>query len=88
MTKKGPGAGKTPVRPISTKRDYEHASVVAESLSGQADADSAAELRLQALLREMDNFDEMDDTESADVLEDYEYSGPRRRWSDDAADAN
>ncbi len=87
MTKKSPRMGKTPVRPISTKRDYEHASVVAKRLSSQANADSAAELRLQALLREMDSFDEMDDTTSEDVLEDYDYSGPRRRWSDDAADA-
>lgn len=87
MTKKITGAGKRPVRRISTKRDYERASVVVKQLSDDTGADSAAELRLQALLREMDSFDAMDDTTGADVFEDYEHSGPRRRWSDDAPGA-
>jgi hypothetical protein len=87
MTKKGQGAGNTPARPIRTKRDYERPSFVVERLSGQTGRDSAAELRLQALLREKDEFDDGDDATSADVLQDYDYSGPRQRWSDDTPDA-
>jgi hypothetical protein len=71
-------------RPIKSKRDFEGASAVAKRLSAQATRDSAAELRLQALLREMDKFEEEDDP-STD-LEDHDYSGPRRRWSDDGSD--
>ena len=73
-------------RPIRTKRDYERASTVAKQLSGRADRDSAAELRLQALLRELDQFDESEDDTDPDVLGDDDYMGPRRRWSDDGSD--
>jgi hypothetical protein len=72
-------------RPIRSKRDFEGASAVAKRLSAQAARDSAAELRLQALLREMDKFEEEEDDPSAD-LEGHDYSGPRRRWSDDGSD--
>lgn len=72
-------------RPIRSKRDYEGASAVAKRLSAQAARDSAAELRLQALLREMDKFEEDEEDHAAD-LEDHDYSGPRRRWSDDGSD--
>jgi hypothetical protein len=88
MIKNGQGAARTPARPIRTKRDYERASVVVKRLSGQTDCDSAAELRLQALLRAMDKFEDGDDATSADVIEDYGYSGPCRRWSDDTPDAD
>jgi len=67
-------------RPVKTKRDYERASTVVKRLSSQADRDSAAELRLQALLRQLDKFEEFEDDMTADPPEDY--SGPRRRWSD------
>jgi len=67
-------------RPIRTKRDYEGASTVVKRLSNQADRDSAAELRLQSLLRQMDEFDDVEDDLAGDNPEDY--SGPRRRWSD------
>jgi hypothetical protein len=70
-------------RPIKTKRDYEGASAVAKQLSGRADRDSAAELRLQSLLQELDKFD---DSEEMDVPGDEDYLGPRRRWSDDASE--
>ena len=73
-------------RPIRTKRDYEGASKVIKRLSGQADRDSAAELRLQSLLRQMDEFDDVEDDVTADNPEDY--SGPRRRWSDDGSGDN
>lgn len=73
------------VRPIKTKRDYEGASSVVKRLSGRADLDSAAEQRLQALLKELDRFDEEAEELGADDAEDYEYMGPRRRWSDDGS---
>jgi hypothetical protein len=69
-------------RPIKTRRDFEGASRVVKRLSGQNDRDSTAEIRLQALLRELDKFEEpLDDAD--EIPEDIEYSGPRRRWSDD-----
>jgi hypothetical protein len=72
-----------PVRPIKTKRDYEGASAVVKGMSGQSDRDPAAELRLQSLLRELDKFEVTED-EAADAAADSDYSGPSRRWSDDA----
>ena len=73
-------------RPIKTKRDYEGASIVAKRLKGEAAGDSAAELRLQALLLEMDKYEETEEDAGADSPEDYEHTGPRRRWSDDGSD--
>jgi hypothetical protein len=58
-------------------------SAVVKRLSSQADRDSAAEQRLQSLLRQMDEFDELEDDASPDALEGY--SGPRRRWSDNGS---
>ena len=72
-------------RPIKTKRDYAGASALAKRLAGQAERDSAAELRLQALLQEMDRFEEIEEDASADSPEEYDYPGPRRRWSDDGS---
>lgn len=71
-------------RPVKTKRDYEGASAAAKRLADQADRDSAAEARLQSLLRQLDEFDELEDEESTDdPLEGY--SGPHRRWSDNGS---
>ena len=75
-------------RPVRTKHDYERASSVAKRLSGQADRDSAAELRLQSLLRQLDEFDDLEDEVSADDPADYPYEGPRRRWSDNESGDN
>lgn len=76
---------KKPVRPIKTRRDFEGASAAVKRLSGELQRDSAAELRLQSLLRELDKFDDADD-EAGDVPErDYDSAGPRRRWSDDGS---
>jgi len=75
-------------RPVRTKRDYERAASVAKRLSGQADRDSAAELRLQSLLRQLDEFDDLEDEVSADDPADYPYEGPRRRWSDNESGDN
>src|SRR5258708_30018857 len=69
-------------RPVRTKRDYERAASVAKRLSSQADRDSAAELRLQSLLRQLDKFDDLEDEAGADDPADYPPSGPRRPWSD------
>lgn len=71
-------------RPIKTKRDYERASKLVKRLSGDTSLDSTAELRLQSLLRELDKFDGPEEDATGDEPEDYDYSGPRRRWSDDA----
>jgi len=72
-------------RPVRTKRDYENASAVAKRLSKQSDRDSAAERRLQSLLKELEQYDELEE-EAADEPEDLHYSGPRRRWSDNGSD--
>jgi hypothetical protein len=75
-----------PARPIRTKRDYAGASAVVKRMSGQGERDTAAELRLQSLIRELDRFDDdVEDEPDADTPTEYDYSGPRRRWSDDAA---
>ena len=81
MNKPGRRKGHERVRPIRTKRDFEGASGVVKKLSSQGGLDSTAEIRLQALLRELDKFEELQ--EDDDLSEDIEYSGPRRRWSDD-----
>lgn len=83
MTKRTRRKAHGPARPVRTKRDYERASAVVKRLSGRADRDSAAELRLQSLLRELEKFDDQEDDAGADLPDDYDYSGPRRRWSDD-----
>src|SRR2546428_13096066 len=72
-------------RPVRTKRDYERAASVAKRLSSQADRDSAAELRLQSLLRQLDKFDDLEDEAGADDPPAHPYSGPpRRRWGNQA----
>jgi hypothetical protein len=70
-------------RPIKTKRDYEAAAAVAKRISSRAERDSTAELRLQSLLRELDRFDEPEEEMSTGLPEEYNDSGPHRRWSDD-----
>lgn len=82
MTKRNRRKAAGPARPIKTKRDYEGAAALAKRMSGEADRNSAAKLRLQSLLRELDKFDAPEDDTSTDLPE--EYSGPRRRWSDDS----
>jgi hypothetical protein len=72
-------------RPVKTKRDFENVSAVVKRLSNQSDRDSAAERRLQSLLKELDQYDDLED-EAADDPQDLHYSGPRRRWSDNGSD--
>ena len=84
MTKRVRRKSNGPARPIRTKRDFERASSVAKRLSGQKGLDSTAELRLQSLLRELDKFDSPEE-DSEEEVSGQDYSGPRRRWSDDAS---
>ena len=77
-----------PARPIRSRRDYEGASVAVKRISGQTGENSAAELRLQLLLRELDKFDNAEDDTSADSPGEYDYPGPRRRWSDDTQNSD
>jgi hypothetical protein len=72
-------------RPVRTRRDFENASAVAKRLSSQADRDSAAERRLQSLLKELDQYEDLGE-EDPDEDEDLRYSGPRRRWTDNGSD--
>jgi len=72
-------------RPVTTRRDYENAAAVAKRLSKQSDRDSAAERRLQSLLKELERYDELED-ETEDPDDEASYSGPRRRWSDNGSD--
>ena len=77
-------------RPIKTKRDYERALSVTQRLLAQPKRETAAELRLQALLEEMDRFEEVDNVDDSagdDFSDDSLSGGPRRRWSDEGADA-
>jgi hypothetical protein len=85
MTKRDRKRSNGRARPIKTKRDYERASKLVKGLSGRASLDSTAELRLQSLLRELDKFDGPEEEATESEHEDYDYSGPRRRWSDDAS---
>ena len=70
-------------RPVTTKRDYENAAAVAKRLAKQSDRDSAAEQRLQSLLKELDRYDELEDEVEN---EQDDYAGPARRWSDNGSD--
>ncbi|HEY7656488.1 MAG TPA: hypothetical protein VH881_06455 [Burkholderiales bacterium] len=85
MTKRDRRKSDGPARPIRSKRDYERAASVAKRLSRQKTLDSTAELRLQSLLRELDKFDDPEESAAESETEDFDYSGPRRRWSDDSA---
>lgn len=88
MTKRDRRRAHRPARPIKTKRDYERASTLVKRLSGQTSVDSTAELRLQTLLRELDKFDGPEEDASENEPGDYDYTGPRRRWSDDASSSD
>ena len=84
MTKRDRRKADGPARPIRTKRDFERAATVAKRLSGEKSLDSTAEIRLQSLLREPDKFDSPEE-ESGEDDPGQVYTGPRRRWSDDAS---
>ena len=73
-------------RSIKTRRDYQGARSLANKLREQS-AETEAERRLQALLQEIEKFDDDDGIEDdADLPEDMD-SLPRRRWSDESSGA-
>ena len=73
-------------RPIRKKRDFEGAAAAAKRLSAKSALDAEAERRLQALLHEMDKFDEPGDDDPEPPDESYGEPGRARRWSDDSAE--
>jgi hypothetical protein len=86
MTKRHPKRPNGHVRPIRTRRDFDGASAVLKTLSTRSDRDSPAERRMQALLQELDRYDETGDEAEEDSALDEGYPGPRRRWSDESDD--
>lgn len=73
-------------RPIKIKRDFDGAKTVVKRLKSAPKHDSAAELRLQSLLKEMDRFEEIADDADDETTDVSAYAGPNRRWSDDGTD--
>lgn len=71
------------VRAIRSERDYRGAANVVKKLGGRTDLESASEKRLLALIKEMDKFEEPGDEDASDFMDQDEYGGPLRRWSDD-----
>jgi len=87
MTQRSQHGRNGAARPINTKRDYVQVGKVVEQLNEQVERESAAELRLQALIREMEKFDGDDgDDFDPDFSFELENGGQRRRWSDDPND--
>jgi hypothetical protein len=76
-------------RSIKTKRDYHGATSVANKTREQPAQEPESERRLQALLDEIEKFDDMQDEDDnfGDAGEDAE-SLPRRRWSDELSDGD
>lgn len=69
-------------RAIKTVRDHKHASSVASKMRQETGSEPAAERRLQALLHEIEKFDNEDEVEDySDPVEEVDGL-PRRRWSD------
>ena len=74
-------------RPITTKRDYANAAEIVEELRSQEEPENVAERRMQAFIREMEQYDhEIDDEYASDFLLEDEYDGPFRRWANDPND--
>jgi hypothetical protein len=74
-------------RPIKTERDFKGAVSVVRTIVNQSDRESAAEKRLQSLIREMEKFDAADDDDDTPgIPEEDSRGGPQRRWSDDNSD--
>jgi len=73
-------------RPIRTERDYMGAASATKQLLKQPVRETTAELRLQALIKEMDKFEALNDDADPEDPDDELYDGPHRRWSDDSSD--
>jgi hypothetical protein len=74
-------------RPIKSIRDYKGAASAANKLLVQAEQESAEELRLQALIKEMEKFDDQGADEDEGDGSDNSYELPGRRWSDDGSES-
>lgn len=72
-------------RPIRTERDYAGAAAVVKKIGAKSGLESSEELRMRALIREMERFDDQDDDGPTQTHAD-EYTGMHRRWSDDGVD--
>jgi hypothetical protein len=60
---------------------------VVKRLNQQAERESEAELRLQALIREMEKYDGVEEDDfDPDFSFELENGNPRRRWADDPND--
>ena len=87
MTQRGQHRRNGAARPITTKRDYVQAGDVVNRLNQQAERETAAELRLQALIREMEKYDDAEEDDfDPDFSFELENRNPRRRWTDDPND--
>ena len=76
-------------RSIKTKRDYQGATSVANKTREQPAQEPESERRLQALLDEIEKFDDtLDEDDSFDDASADEESLPQRRWSDDPFDGD
>ena len=84
MTRANASKSNGAARPIKTKKDYSGAATLVERMGGEPARETAAEKRLQSLLKEMEKFD--GDGEEDDENAESGYAGPRRRWSDESGD--
>lgn len=74
-------------RPIRTERDYMGAASVVKKIGAITALAPAEEQRMRTLIQEMERFEDQDDDMPADPYAD-EYTGARRRWSDESADSD
>lgn len=88
MTKQNNRKTDRRVRSIRSRRDFDGASSIATRLAKDAERDTATDLRLQQLLKELDKFDPMDADEEPDFSLNDDFARPGRRWSDDASDSD
>lgn len=73
-------------RAIKTERDFKGAAQAAKKMLGQAGRESAEELRLQALIKEMERFDDVGAEEESGDDTEAVYDMPGRRWTDDGSE--
>ena len=83
MTQRSQHGKHRSARPIKTKRDFVQAGDIVKKLNQDVEPESVAELRLQALVHEMEQFDDEADDYDSDLSLEIENCSPRRRWSDD-----
>ena len=86
MTKHSQTRSHHKVRSIKSKRDFEGASAVVKTLAKEEKKDAAAELRMQLLLKELDNFDPPENDLDGDDFSDDGFSGSGRCWSDQSSE--